>query len=550
VNPSPPRRAARDIADGRPPRLSRIRIRNPRILRPRLVAALAALTVGLTTLAACGGGSSTVSETTSSGVPSTIRIADDVAVPSLSPVVDGAYEEVQLTYLLGGFLTTYGTGNAGGQPELAQSLTQSADRLTWTVTLRPNLKFSNGTPLRASDVVASFDQLLATPGLRTDLFIGPLIGPLKSVTATSAQTIVFKLTQPDPNFPKQLAEPDCAIYPAADLAKGTSFFNKPVSAGRYRLQSANLVTGRFVFTANPYYYGPALKVKQVIVTTVPDAATRLAEVKSGQVDYAENLPGNMLSQISGGLRVDAAPWPGGELGLAVNFRNPIVSNPKVREAMSLALNRSQIVTDALGGNAIGVPLSGIPWDQTGQPPNSPTSAPDLTAAKKLLAGTPCAHGCTIPLIVRPDAVWELPVVSTVVQQQLKAVGINIEIKNVPNAQYNTAIQTNDFGLSMLWIGYYDDGENYLGSVFLDPQSGINRNYDGPNSGITSSAMSALAGKINLAPAGELPGLISQANTLYAQNLPLIPLTTLTYIAASRLPASVLTNVQAAYLKMP
>jgi Binding-prot-dependent transport system membrane comp, N-term len=71
------------------------------------------------------------------------------------------------------------------------------------------------------------------------------------VTATNAQTIVFKLSQPDPNFPKQLAEPDSAIYPAAGLAQGTSFFNKPVSAGRYLLQSSDLGTGRFVFTATP-----------------------------------------------------------------------------------------------------------------------------------------------------------------------------------------------------------------------------------------------------------------------------------------------------------
>lgn len=131
-------------------------LRHPAVLLV-LVAAVVAL------LASACGSSPRTSAGLASGdsgaaasAPSVVRIADDSVVTTLNPVDYAAYEVVEVTYLWGGFLTTYGTGSAGGQPLLAQTVASSRDFKTWTVALKSGLKFSDGSPITSKDVVASF----------------------------------------------------------------------------------------------------------------------------------------------------------------------------------------------------------------------------------------------------------------------------------------------------------------------------------------------------------------------------------------------------------
>ncbi|MFE2038513.1 ABC transporter substrate-binding protein [Streptomyces scopuliridis] len=512
-------------------------------VRSRAHAAAAVVAAALVALTGCSTSTSDTTRASSSATPSTIRIADDAIVKTLDPMANASYEAVQFTYFWGGFLTTYNAGTQGGQPLLARSVTESEDRLGWTVALRPGLKFSDGTALTASDVAATFKRLRGLPGVTDDNFVGNFFSNLSSVAVAGGDSVVFKFKKPEPDFAKELAMPEMVILPAKGIAKGNAFWQHPVSAGRFQVESTDFTTGQYAFTGNPYYSGTKPKTKKIVVSGVPNAATRLAQLKSGQVEYAENLPGNLLSQLNGDLRQDAAAWPGGSLYLLPNFKNPLLANSKIRQAINLAVDRKQISETALGGKNIGAPLYGIPWNQNGASPNVRPTARDIAKATSLLVGTPCENGCTIPLTAYSDAVWQLPLVAQVVQQQLKEIGITVNLHQVPFAQSGEWPKTN-WGMFVGWTGFYDDSATYLSGFYLKNAGGRAR------SGFDSPEMDSLSDKLATATKEETPGLVQQANALYAEELPIIPLTTLSYVAGSSLPKSVLGNVQAAYITVP
>jgi peptide/nickel transport system substrate-binding protein len=508
-----------------------------------LALALAALAAAV---AGCGGStaentlpaqSATAGQPTA--VPSTIRIADDGVVTSLDPIVEPEYEYEELTSLWGGYLTTYGTG----KPSLASTLTPADGEKTWTVKLRPEVKFSDGTPITAKDVVATFERIANTEGIEQDYFVGQFFGKLASVTAEGDSTVVFKFHEPEPDFAEAVAMPEMVVVPAAGIAEGESFWKHPVSAGRYVVASADLVNGSFKLTRNPNYPGTAPQVKTVMVTGVPDPATRLAQLKSGETDYAENLPGNLLPQITGKLRVDPAPWYGGSLYLAPNVhKGAILADVRIRQAINLAVDRQQISETALGGEVAGKPLYGIPWNQTDEPPNVAPFPPDLAKAKELLKGTACENGCTLPTTYFTDAVWQLPVVVQVVAQQLKQIGITLKLEGLSIAK-GSEFESKGWELAMGWTGGYENSPSFVSGYY------VSGGWMPFTTGFSSPKMTALGHEISVADPQEVPPLIDRANELFAENLPIIPLTTLTYLAGSPLPAATVTNTGATYLDL-
>jgi peptide/nickel transport system substrate-binding protein len=502
-----------------------------------VIAAMAAM------LAGCGGSSQKPSSSQNSAssqstkVPSQITIADDQVVTSLDPVVFPDYEFDQLSLLWGGFLTTYGEG----KPELASTVTQTDGYRTWTVKLREGVKFSNGTPIKAQDVVASFQRVAKSKGAATNEFIGPFVTNLSSVTASGSSTAIFRFRQPFPDFAKQVSIPEFAVLPASGIAEGQAFWKHPISAGRYAVASADLVNGNFKFTLNPYYPLTQPKVKTIVVTAVPDPATRLAELKNGQIQYAENLPGDLLPQITGNLRVDPAPWFGGSLFLQPNLeKGAVMSDVKIREAINLAVDRPQISQTALGGETAGKPLYGIPWNQTNASPNAAPFSPNIAKAKELLKGTACQNGCTLKTIYYTDAVWQLPVTIQVVAQQLSKIGIKLALDGIPLTA--TDIYPSGWELWMDWTGDYDNSATFLSNYYVTSV------WQTPY-GFSDPAMVALGKKMAITDPNQLSPLIAQANQLFAQYLPIIPLTTLTYLGGSSLPANVMTNTGAAYFDL-
>jgi ABC-type transport system substrate-binding protein len=517
----------------------------PVLTTAKAAALVAAILTACSALTGCGTSqASPDGAAAGSTIPETIRIAAANTPSSLD--TDGWYDfAAQISYLYGGTLTSPGWGEDSGRPELAESVVESPDRLSWTVKLREGLKFSDGTPLTASDVKASLEYL--------DIMRWTVMFLLdtEEIEVVDDLTVVIHLSRPHTDLPSQLAEPYPLMFPADQLAQGEAFWERPISAGRYQIDSMDLANGRFELSANPNYYKGVQQVKKIVITAVPEAATRLSQLKNGEVDYIYNVPASLSSQVTGDLRLDVGYWPGSYHGYLANFNDPVIGDLNVRQAINLTIDRQAIADDVLGGADFARPLAGIPWNIEGGEPNTPVPAPDLERAKELLKGTVCENGCATKLVTGADNFWQRSLSALAVQDQLKQIGIEIEIVAPSPAQLSEIMEAGDFGLTSAIASWFDDSRNYLGQVMIDPGTLYNDTYSkGFSQTATAAKMRDLAERFRSAQGLELDELVTEANELFATEQISFPVAILSATGATSLPESVMTNIYSLYYVIP
>lgn len=506
-----------------PDRGSRLKFRYS---RTRSLVAGGVATACVALLAACGG-NSTATDAAAGETPTTLRIAFETPIASFDPIQCGSTECRQTQYLAYGYLGDYGNSGTAG---LAESITPSDDRKTWTVKLRPNLKFSDGSDLTPADVVASFERFL-TPEVKGT--ITPMRN-LNAVTASGPDQVVFTLSAPTPQFDVNLGSSYAAVFPASGL-KDKDFFTKPpISAGQFSYASAELATGSRTLKANPNYWGPKPKVQTIEMTTVPDGATRYAQLRSGQIDWAKSLPASLLTNVPSSQHVRPGDFPGGMIYFSLNddpSSSSITKDVNIRRAIDLAVDRAQIAKVALKDYM--TPLYGLPWEE---PENRDAARPrDLAQAKQLLAGTACANGCTLRLLNLTDFNWQLPVTSQILQQNLQEIGINVELVNTTLATIKTAAAGS-------WDGIV------LDSAAEVPSAGSIAGYYlttwwwyGPSPSFPN--LVDLANQMAATPVPQIPAMEKTINAAFDADLPYIPLTTLKFLDVTNQPESVIQSVR-------
>jgi peptide/nickel transport system substrate-binding protein len=263
------------------------------------------------------------------------------------------------------------------EPQLAQSWTQSANKLSWTFTLRPGLKFSNGQPLTAKDVVSTFDSILS-PSSESPA-ASSFAGILKSVSG-SGTSVVFHLDGAYSDFPHLLTGANTWILPAGFNA--ANWINDPVGAGQFILEKYTAGQG-ITYKKNPNYWdASAVKLAAVNVTFYSSEQSELLAFQSGQIDQIQSFPAaeaalgtSYRQQRSGFVKFDA---------LTFNVKAAPFKNVAVRQAVAWALNRSAIAQTVYGGEAtVGNDVATFP-DYAVQPKGLTARAQNLTEVKKLL----------------------------------------------------------------------------------------------------------------------------------------------------------------------
>src|SRR3954463_14827288 len=248
------------------------------------------------------------------------------------------------------------------QPQMADWKV-SDDKLTYTFTLRDGLKWHDGTPVTAEDCVASLKRWG-----RNDNMGQKLMDFTASIEATDPKTITLKLKEPyglvlesigKPSsyvpfmMPKRLAE-----TPAGQQIK------EQIGSGPFKFVQAEFQPGvKAVYEKNKDYVprkepaswtsgGKVVKVDRVEWVTMPDAQTAVNALQSGDIDFMENLPFDMLPVLEANkdLKIDVLNKFGFQTLGRMNFLYPPFDNVKVRRAAFLAM-KQQDVLDALVGNA-------------------------------------------------------------------------------------------------------------------------------------------------------------------------------------------------------
>jgi len=489
------------------------------------VAILAALTI----LSGCGGGSGTSSGTGSSSTPApaSATIAWAAQIDGLDPLTGFANQALAAMHLYGGYLYDI---NSDGKtvPGLAASSTTSSDGLTWTFKLRPGLKFSDGSALTSADVKATIDRAKAD---KANGYAG-LFAPIKSVQAPDPQTAIFQLTRPYTSLPTVLGEPEFMILPTSGLSQGKSFFNKPVSAGAYMLESWNGNDSSYV--VNPNYWGPKPLIKTIDFTTITDFNSRLSQLQSGQVQAVVDLPPSVLPQLQGSSAISARVVQIYGFGVLNMFiKKPPLDNLNLRKAISLAIDRAKIAKDVWNGQNTAYagfwPPTMDGYDQ------SISTAQDLTEAKKLVADSPCAGGCTLKMQYT-DSYPSSGQTALIIQSNLNQIGIKTQLVSLDNAVWFNNMYNGTYQLSVSNLYDYANVPDGMVAYAIDPAGGLNANY----SGWDSKAAIAAGNDAIVSSGSARSDALAKVNQEFLKDQPYATINTYAVVFASRLPKDLVT----------
>jgi peptide/nickel transport system substrate-binding protein len=231
-------------------------------------------------------------------------------------------------------------------PLLAADLPDvSGDGLTWTFELREGVTFHDGSPLTAADVVATYEAAL-DPALGSP--VAADLTALAAVEAPDARTVRFTLEHPQASF---LTATVLGIVPAARLipqALSSGRGQIPVGTGPYRVEDWR-PGERLVLAAVDDYWGEVPEVRRATFVFAPDDAARAARLAAGEVDAAV-LPPQALARFEDDpafevVRRDTADFR----ALVLPEAGPVTSDPAVRHALHLGLDRQAVVDGALAG---------------------------------------------------------------------------------------------------------------------------------------------------------------------------------------------------------
>ena len=489
-------------------------------------------------LAACGGsGSGTASAGASSATSGTSGAAVPAVAAALTPVAGrsqlkiampdlGATEDpiqasnlvdVQVMDLLGGNLFRLSLNGKTAMPSLASAGTYSDNDTVLTVTLRQGVKFSNGQPVRPADVVATFHRDLTS---KLNLYVGEF-QPIKSVQAVGADQVVFTFSRPYPSFKLLTGNPEMTIVEASEIKPDGTIPVNPVFAGQYTTASSVIGKSSYTLTRTKFPIpGSTASVKTLSFTVVTDPNGRLAQVSGGQQDFAEGIDTTNLRSLPAGVKPIAVPAFIFTY-LSMNNKSGLTANRNIRKAISMALNRQEISQIAWSGFA--KPLGDF-FATTMAGYQSGAVTPDVAGAKALLAGTPCAHGCTIPMLGATSEAWEAPT-QVVIQENLAAIGIKAQIEDVDLATLASRQASLNYQLMPTYFGASEDVPDATPAYCLQYSAGLGSCFSGYN----SAAASALVTKAELTtnPAGLKP-LYDQMNTLYETDAPYAVMTDYVY----------------------
>jgi peptide/nickel transport system substrate-binding protein len=304
------------------------------------------------------------------------------------------------------------------KPQLAAALPDvSADGKTVTIKLRTGLKFADGTTMDAEAVRTSLDRHRTLPGSQRK----SELGPVTDVAVIDPSTVALHLSQPFAPLAAQLTDRAGMIMsPAALTAKGQDFGTSPVCIGPFKF-ATRVAQDRIEVVKDPNYYDTAkVKLDKVIFKTITDATTRFNNLRSGDIDVLFNVSPINVDELKGigNLRLISSESLGYQ-GITVNlgnasgvgkapgalgapFAGPLATDPRVRQAFSLSIDRESLVRTVFRG--IYTPACGpiSPAAQLSSDAAQACPKHDPAEAKRLLAEAGVATPVKVSLTVVND----------------------------------------------------------------------------------------------------------------------------------------------------
>lgn len=284
---------------------------------------------------------------------------ESLGAQTLDPILEGrpgnaVYQAVMYDSLVGFDFKKGGIG-----PGVAERWELSPDGLAWTFFLRPGQTFHNGDKLTAHDVKFSLERQMGPGSISSAA--ATMRRTIKNIEVVDDLTVKVHTTSPQLGLPAALSRavaPEGAIMPKSYIEKvgEEEFRNKPVGSGPWKFVR-NVPGDRIELTAvtTPHWRGRP-HFKDLHILLVPEESTRVAMVRTGEASIASIGPETMLAASHGGLEVLSVP---GTMQAVFQFfgtykpevKDQPVAKPRVRQALSLAIDRKQIIEHVMNGKA-------------------------------------------------------------------------------------------------------------------------------------------------------------------------------------------------------
>jgi peptide/nickel transport system substrate-binding protein len=378
------------------------------------------------------------------------------------------------------------------QPWLATSWEQP-DALTWVFHLRDGVRFHDGRPLEAEDVAYTIRSLIDGSLVTAK---GGSFAAVDRVETRDRLTMVVRMKGPDAGLLFNMSD---GLFGVVPRGSGKDFGLHPVGSGPFKFVSA-VQDKEVIVERNHDYWADrvngmaavasgAQRIERIRFEVVPDAITSALELKKGSADLASNVVTlDMVHTLEAEPNLKVESWPGSPVVyVTFNVTDSLLKDKRVRQAVACALDRQAIV-DAIWRGQARLANTLLPrghWaaaenDELAQYPH------DVTRAQRLLeeAGFPAAKdGVRMRLAMKTSTDETTRLMAAVLQQQLRAAGIRLEIRSAEFGTFYADVTKGAFQIYALrWIGSNEDPDIFryaYGSDRMPPKGGNRGRYSNP-----------------------------------------------------------------------
>lgn len=352
------------------------------------------------------------------------------------------------------------------EPALAKEW-KALDETTWEFTLRDDIKWHDGTPFTADDIVFSFNRANKVPGS-----VASYAGALRTVASVEApdpHTVIVKTNVPNPKLPLDIA----SVYVVS------KHIGEKSTTDQYNSGEATIGTGPYTFVSytpgdrtlmkrNPDYYRGPQHWETVDYRFINNASSRTAALLAGDVDVIDKVAATDLARLESNPDIAVHSYPGLRVFLLQpsfaegphefiksHDGKPLDVNPlrdrKVREALSVALNRKAIVERVLQ-NTVTEANQWMPEGSFGYNPDIKNIEYDPERAKALLAEAGYPDGFQLTLHVPGDRYPYASETAQAVAQFWSRVGVRTQVETSPWSVYGSRAGKNEYAVSVIAWG--------------------------------------------------------------------------------------------------
>jgi peptide/nickel transport system substrate-binding protein len=349
------------------------------------------------------------------------------------------------------------------------------DPKTYIFHLHKRVRFSDGRPLTSHDVKWSYDSLIQGK-IRSPK--GATYKSVDNIEARDDSTVVFHLKEPWAALLWNLAAPGMGIVPDGSMLEVSQH---PIGSGPFRFVSAEQ-DKEVIIERNDNYWGDKAKIDRVRFAVIPDTTTRALELRKGSADLEINaLAPDMEVALEREPRLNIIRHPGTRLGyMAFNLRDPIMKDVRVRQAIAYAIDRQPLIHYLMRDSARPA-ASVLPPESWAYDPNVRQYPYDPAKARQLLdsAGYIATNGVRFHLTMKTSTEESSRAMAAVFQQQLREVGIGLDIRSFEYATFFSDVTHGEFQVySLRWLGANEDPDIFeyaFDSSRIIP-NGANRQY--------------------------------------------------------------------------